>query len=140
MVDLGSRVDEGSKFLLPGKCSKYNPGRQGQDKVDGAVSEVSPSGRSANGPPSARSSTQEEEPAMILFDEDEDHPPQLRPGPPSEGGAHAGVERAARPNSAAPSVSAASDLLCDGWPPRMSSNGGLRCAGVHASAYKSLCP
>ncbi|BDA45839.1 hypothetical protein COCOBI_07-6260 [Coccomyxa sp. Obi] len=108
---------------------------QGQDKDDAAVSEVSPSGRSANGPPSARSSAQEEEPAMILFDEDEDHPPQLRPGgSPSAGGPHAGAERTARPSSAASSVSAASDLLCDGWPPGMSSNGGLRAPPMSAAA------
>ncbi|CAL8470566.1 g10108 [Coccomyxa elongata] len=112
---------------------KANVPNQGQDKVDGVGSEVSPSGRSANGPPSARSSTQEEEPAMILFDEDEEHPPQLRLGPPSEGGAHVGVDRAARPSSAASSVSAASDLLCDGWPPRMSCNGGLRAPPMSAA-------
>ena len=110
---------------------------QDQDEENGAVSEVSPSGRSANGPPSARSSAQEEEPAMILFDEDEDHPPQLGLGPPSAGGPHAGVERAARPSSAASSVSAASDLLCEGWPPGVSSNGGLRCARIPASAKQA---
>ncbi|KAK9904234.1 hypothetical protein WJX75_007362 [Coccomyxa subellipsoidea] len=92
---------------------------KGQEAGVDAASEPSPTGRWANGCHSARSSAQDE-PAMILFDEDDDPPPVMQQ---SRHAPLAGNEAGARPSSAASSVSAASDLLSEGWP---SANGIFR--------------